>query len=162
MAAKGYINGRSADIFAPDDNCSKADFTIVLTKMLGIENDNYEGGFDDVSGGEYYAKYVNVARQYGICAGVKNNTFNPRSAITREEVMYMVYMGLKLKGRDLDTDTSALSTYSDAYKVDSDYKVAVAALLNEGIVAGVSDTEIDPKATITRAQMAVLLNNLGM
>ena len=83
MAAKGYINGRSADIFAPDDNCSKADFTIVLTKMLGIENDNYEGGFDDVSGGEYYAKYVNVARQYGICAGVKNNTFNPRSAITR-------------------------------------------------------------------------------
>ncbi|MBR1738342.1 MAG: Ig-like domain-containing protein, partial [Firmicutes bacterium] len=97
MAAKGYINGRSADIFAPDDNCSKGDFTIVLTKMLGIENNSYTGGFDDVTSDKYYAKYVNVAREYGICAGVVNNTFKPQSAITREEVMYMVYMGLKLK-----------------------------------------------------------------
>ena len=162
MAAKGYINGRNATVFAPDDNCSKADFTIVLTKMLGIENDDYSGGFDDVSSDKYYAKYVNAARQHGICAGVVNNTFKPQSAITREEVMYMVYMGLKLKGRDLDTDTTVLSAYSDAYKVDGDYRVAVAALLNEGIISGVSDTEVDPTSTITRAQMAVLLNNIGM
>lgn len=162
MAAKGYINGRSAEIFAPDDNCSKADFTIVLTKMLGIENDDYAGGFDDVTSDKYYAKYVNVARYYGICAGVEGNSFKPQTAITREEVMYMVYMGLELKGRDMDTDTSGLAAYSDSGKISGDYRVAVAALLNDGIISGVSDTEIDPKATITRAQMAVLLNNIGM
>ncbi|MBQ9605439.1 MAG: Ig-like domain-containing protein, partial [Firmicutes bacterium] len=82
MAAKGYINGRSATVFAPDDNCSKADFTIVLTKMLGIENDDYTGGFDDVASSKYYAKYVNVARQYGICAGVSGNSFKPETSIT--------------------------------------------------------------------------------
>ena len=74
----------------------------------------------------------------------------------------MVYMGLKLKGRDLDTDTSALAAYNDSGKISSEYKEAVAALLNEGIVSGVSATEIDPTATITRAQMAVLLNNIGI
>ena len=162
MAAKGYINGRSSTIFAPDDQCSKADFTIVLTKMIGIENDDYAGGFDDVSSDKYYAKYVNVARYRGICAGVTGNSFKPQNAITREEVMYMVYKGLELKGRTLDTDTTALSAYSDSSKISSEYKTAVAALLNEGIVSGVSDTEIDPTATITRAQMAVLLNNIGM
>ena len=162
MASKGYINGRSHTVFAPDDQCSKADFTIVLTKMIGIENYDYAGGFDDVTSDKYYAKYVNVARQYGICAGVSGNSFKPQDAITREEVMYMVYKGLELKGRDLDTDTSALNAYSDAYKIDPEYKTAVAALLNEGIVSGVSDTEVDPKSTITRAQMAVLLNNIGM
>ncbi|MBQ9519301.1 MAG: S-layer homology domain-containing protein, partial [Firmicutes bacterium] len=108
MAAKGYINGRSADIFAPDDQCSKADFTIVFTKMIGIENNDYNGGFDDVNSSKYYAKYVNVARQYGICAGVAGNNFKPENAITREEVMYMVYKGLELKCRNLDTDTSVL------------------------------------------------------
>lgn len=162
MAAKGYINGRSADVFAPDDNCSKADFSIVLTKMLGIENDDYTGGFDDVASSKYYAKYVNVARQYGICAGVSGNSFKPETSITREEVMYMVYKGLELKGRNMDTDTSALGAYTDSSLIGEEYKTAVAALLNEGIVSGVSDTQIDPKATITRAQMAVLLNNLGM
>ena len=162
MAAKGYINGRSNTVFAPDDQCSKADFTIVLTKMLGIENDDYSGGFDDVTSDKYYAKYVNVARSHGICAGVSNNNFKPQDAITREEVMYMVYKGLELKGRNLDTDTSALGAYSDSSRIDSDYRAAVAALLNDGIVSGVSATEIDPKATITRAQMAVLLNNIGM
>ncbi len=162
MASKGYINGRSHTIFAPDDQCSKADFTIVLTKMIGIENDDYSGGFDDVTSDKYYAKYVNVARYNGICAGVSGNNFKPQNAITREEVMYMVYMGLKLKGRDLDTDTTALSAYIDAGKIDDTYRTAVAALLNEGIVSGVSATEVDPKSTITRAQMAVLLNNIGM
>ena len=162
MASKGYINGRSHTIFAPDDQCSKADFTIVLTKMIGIENDDYSGGFDDVTSDKYYAKYVNVARYNGICAGVSGNNFKPQNAITREEVMYMVYMGLKLKGRELDTDTTALSAYTDADKIDDTYRTAVAALLNEGIVSGVSATEVDPKSTITRAQMAVLLNNIGM
>ena len=76
--------------------------------------------------------------------------------------MYMVYKGLELKGWSLDTDTSALAAYSDSGKISGEYKTAVAALLNDGIISGVSDTEIDPKATITRAQMAVLLNNLGM
>ncbi|MBQ8940921.1 MAG: S-layer homology domain-containing protein [Firmicutes bacterium] len=162
MASKGYINGRSNTVFAPDDQCSKADFTIVLTKMIGIENDDYSGGFDDVSSDKYYAKYVNVARYNGICAGVSGNNFKPQNAITREEVMYMVYMGLKLKGRELDTDTAALGAYKDADRIDDAYRNAVAALLNEGIVSGVSDTEVDPKSTITRAQMAVLLNNIGM
>lgn len=162
MAARGFINGRSSTVFAPDDQCSKADFTIVLTKMIGIENDDYAGGFDDVSSDKYYAKYVNVARYHGICAGVSGNTFKPQTAITREEVMYMVYMGLKLKGRSLDTDTSALAAYSDSDMISSEYREAVAALLNEGIVSGVSSTEIDPTATITRAQMAVLLNNIGI
>ncbi len=162
MAARGFINGRSSTVFAPDDQCSKADFTIVLTKMIGIENDDYTGGFDDVSSDKYYAKYVNVARYRGICAGITGNNFKPQTPITREEVMYMVYKGLELKGRNLDTDASALGAYNDASKISSEYKEAVAALLNEGIVSGVSATEIDPTATITRAQMAVLLNNIGI
>ena len=161
MAAKGYINGRNAETFAPDESCSKADFTIVLTKMIGIEDKPYTGGFDDVDGDEYYAKYVNVAREYGLCAGVNNNRFNPKTAITREEIMYMVYKGLVYSGRTLDTDTAVLAVYGDALNVDDQYKEAVAALLNEGIVTGVSDTSLDPDANITRAQMAVLLNNLG-
>ncbi|MBQ7265958.1 MAG: S-layer homology domain-containing protein [Firmicutes bacterium] len=162
MVRKGFIKGRSNDVFAPDDNCSKADFSIVLVRMLGLENGDYSGGFDDVSSDKYYAKSVNIARSKGICAGVTGNNFKPQNAITREEAMYMVYKSLELKGEDLDTDRSVLSSYVDSNQIDEQYKSAVAALLNEGIIEGVSSSEIAPKTTITRAQMAKLLDVIDL
>ncbi|MBR4172745.1 MAG: S-layer homology domain-containing protein, partial [Clostridia bacterium] len=37
---------------------------------------------------------------------------------------------------------------------------AVAALINAGCVTGTSDTTLDSSSNITRAQMAVLMNNV--
>ena len=43
--------------------------------------------------------------------------------------MYMVYKGLELKVRNMDTDTSALGAYTDSSLIGEEYKTAVAALL---------------------------------
>jgi hypothetical protein len=159
MASKGFIVGRNASTFAPDDTCTRADFTIVLVKMLGL-NVAANGNYSDVESGAYYYNYVSTARLNGIEAGVSNDKFRPTDSITREEIMVMVYKGLAEAGIQMNIDQRCLSNYSDGEKVTAEYRDAVAALINLGAVSGDSATTISPKKNITRAQMAVLLDNV--
>lgn len=160
MASKGYIVGVGANRFAPDANCKRCDFTIVLVKMLNLNDDNVNSEYDDISSKSYYYSYVMAALANGIEAGVTNNNFRPDDFITREEVMVMVYKGLsKVKG-GLNTDTSVLNKFTDASAIAAENRAAVAALINSGAISGTSDTTLEPTAKITRAQMAVIMNKV--
>ena len=160
MASKNFIVGKEKGKFAPDEKCTRADFTIVLTKMLGVDNETPDSSaYSDVDSEAYFSKYVGVAKKLNITAGESNNSFFPKNNITREEVMAMVYKALAYKGVSMNTDTSILNSYVDASQIAPEYKEAVACLLSIKAVNGTSDNTIDPKASITRAQMAVLMNN---
>lgn len=160
MASKGYIVGVGVDKFSPDANCKRCDFTIVLVKMLGLSDSDVNAEYDDISSKDYYYDYVLSALANGIEAGVTNNEFRPDDYITREEVMVMVYKGLVKAGVSMDTDTSVLSKFTDSSSIGEENKTAVAALINSGAISGTSDTTLEPKANITRAQMAVIMNNV--
>lgn len=160
MASKNFIVGKEKGKFAPDEKCTRADFTIVLTKMLGVDNETPDSSaYSDVDSEAYFSKYVGVAKKLNITAGESNNNFFPKNNITREEVMAMVYKALAYKGVSMNTDTSILNSYVDASQIAPEYREAVAGLLSIKAVNGTSDNTIDPKASITRAQMAVLMNN---
>lgn len=160
MASKGYIVGVGADKFSPDASCKRCDFTIVLIKILGLDNDDANSEYDDISTKDYYYRYVMIALTNGIESGVINNKFRPDDYITREEMMAMVYKGLvKTKG-NMNTDTSVLNKYTDAGSISAENRAAAAALINSGAISGTSDTTLEPKAKITRAQMAVIMNKV--
>lgn len=159
MASKGFIVGRNSRTFAPDDTCTRADFTIVLVKLLGL-NLTQAGNYDDVKSGSYYYSYVSTAMICGIESGVKDNKFRPTDSITREEIMVMVYKGMLAKGIQMNVDTGCLGRFTDSNTLADENRVAVASLVNMGAVSGDSDTTLSPKKNITRAQMAVLLNNV--
>ncbi|MDO5388794.1 MAG: S-layer homology domain-containing protein, partial [Clostridia bacterium] len=77
-----------------------------------------------------------------------------------EEMMVMVYKGLVKVSGELDTDTAVLNKFTDASEIAEENKAAVAALINSGAISGTSDTTLEPKANITRAQMAVIMNKV--
>lgn len=160
MADKSFIVGVGKNKFSPDANCKRADFAIVLTKILGIDNQVPLSNYSDVKMDAYYYKYVGIAKDKGIECGVVNNSYRPEVYITREEIMVMVYKGLVAQGKTFNTDTTVLNKYIDANKIAEENKAAVAALINSGAVTGTSDTLLDVNSNITRAQMAVLMNNV--
>lgn len=160
MAEKGFIVGVGKNKFSPDANCKRADFAIVLTKILGIDNQVPLSNYADVKMDAYYYKYVGIAKDKGIECGVTDNNYRPEVYITREEIMVMVYKGLVAQGKTFNTDTTILNKYTDANKIAEENKTAVAALINSGAVTGTSDTLLDVSSNITRAQMAVLMNNV--
>lgn len=159
MSGKGYIKGIGNNKFDPEANCKRCDFTIVLTQIMQIDKTAVTSNYSDVKAEDYFYNYVGAAKAKNIDAGVSDDKFRPNDYITREEMMVMIYKGLvDIQGEVYNTDVSGLSKFTDADSVTPEYKEAVAALTNSNIVAGMSATELAPKANITRAQMAQLLN----
>lgn len=160
MAEKGFILGRNASAFAPDDTCTRADFTVVLMRILGYDSLVAASNYADIPFEAYYYNSIGIAKEKGIESGVSNNLFRPLEAITREDIMVMVYKGLQAYGVQMDTNTACLDKYTDKDLIKDENKPYIAALINLGAVSGTTDTTIDSSANITRAQMAVLLNNV--
>jgi hypothetical protein len=157
LAKAGVINGKSAEIFAPDEYCKRADFILTVVNALGLKAD-YTENFSDVADGKYYADAVGVAKALGIATGYSDGTFKPEDTITRQDMMVLVAKVYEtLYGSEsLDDNADKLNEYADASDV-SDYAVPyVAKLVNAELVNG-TDKGIEPKALITRAQMAVLV-----
>ena len=159
LAEKGIINGVGDRRFAPDNNSKRADFIIIADKILGLTGSSSDN-FSDVRADKYYANYVGLAKEAGIASGYSDNTFAPENTITRQDMMVLVGKMLEYKGIKIEGDTSALDKFSDAGDISEYAKPYVAFLTQQGIVSGTGDN-IEPKALMTRAQMAVLMKNVN-
>ncbi|MBE6966334.1 MAG: hypothetical protein E7441_09920 [Ruminococcaceae bacterium] len=164
LAEAGIIKGTAADKFSPAANITRADFAILLVRAFNLTSDNAEN-FADVSANDYFAAELAVARNTGIVGGIGGNKFAPRNAITRQDMMTIVYRALqnaKVDGIVAPemTDEVALSkTYTD-FTLVSDYaKDAVSVLSHMHFVNG-KNGRIAPNDYTTRAEVAVLLQRI--
>ena len=158
LASAGIINGTGYRTFTPDANCKRADFAIMLVKLLGIEGTATDN-FDDVAEGKYYYNFVGLAKEAGIVNGYGDGSFGPENFCTREELMVMVANALASTGVDITADQSVLDKFGDAADIADWAKPYVAFLAANSVVNG-SNGNIAPKADITRAEVAVIMYNV--
>ena len=155
LAKDGIIKGTSKDTFSPSANITRADFAILLVRAFKLEGEGKDN-FADVSEADYFAKELAIAKENGIVGGIGDNKYAPRSTITREDMMVIVYRALRKLGYELkDGDVTA----PDFDSVSDYAKEAVKALMANGLVNG-KNGYIDPKANTTRAEVAVLLKRI--
>ena len=115
--------------------------------------------FTDVFAGKYYYNAVGLGYESGIVSGYGDGTFGPERFCTREEMMVLVAKTFEFLGVDISADESALSKYADAATISDWSKPYVAFLTEAGIATG-TGVNMEPKAYITRAQMAVLIDKV--
>ena len=155
LAEKGIIKGTSETTFAPAKNITRADFALLLVRAFEKESDNTEN-FADVSESDYFAKELAIARNTGLVGGIGDNKYAPKNAITRQDMMLIVYRALKSEGVEFETGEVEYEDFADV----SDYaKEAVSALIGAGLVNGKNNL-IAPKDNTTRAEVAVLLKRV--
>jgi len=149
---KQIVSGRENGIFAPGDNVTRAEFIKMLILSLGIETSDGQSVFSDVSSNDWFAPFVCTAYECGIAMGSEGK-FNPYDFITREDAAVMICRGLSLQGSgELSfTDKDFISYYAVN---------AISALVEGGIINGMSDGSFAPKSNLTRAQSAVMLDRL--
>ncbi|MBR2181382.1 MAG: S-layer homology domain-containing protein, partial [Oscillospiraceae bacterium] len=165
LAADGIIKGTTASTFSPAANITRADFALLLVRAFKLSSDNTEN-FADVMVNDYYASELAIARNTGIVNGIGDNKFAPRSTITRQDMMVIVYRALQSQSLLLEEKgdrrmavDEVLSQYLD-YDTVSDYaREAVTALISAGLVNGKSGL-IAPLEYTTRAEIAVLLKRV--
>ncbi|NCC67973.1 MAG: S-layer homology domain-containing protein, partial [Clostridia bacterium] len=164
MGSRMVVTGVGNNNYAPDRNMTRAEFAAIIVRALGLEPGTGASGFSDVTAADWYSGYIKTAASYGIIKGYDNGKFGPNDTITREQAMTMIARAMtitKLSAGLTDSEISQLlSAFSDGESASSYAKGSIAACIKTGITSGTSSTTISPKAEITRAEVAVMVQRL--
>ncbi len=166
LSYEGVAQGSNGK-YRPTANITRGDFMLMLYRAFledEHKNDSITSNFSDVTKGTTtYSKEtyqaVGVAKKLGIAQGT-NGKFNPKSYITRQEAMTLIYRTLDEVNYDLSyTVSTSTSSFKDYSSVASYAKTAISDLIGHGIVIG-NNNKINPTSNITRAEMAVILHRV--
>ncbi|WP_405144258.1 S-layer homology domain-containing protein [Paenibacillus sp. FSL H7-0942] len=164
LASRLIVQGTGESVFAPDRSITRAEFTAVLLRGLGLHSprSTEATSFTDVKTGSWYEDEVQTAVSYGLISGYADDSFRPNSEISRAEALTIVSRAMKLVGlaqADASETTSLLSTYSDSAKVQAWAAEPVASAIKQELVQG-TDGKLMSDADISRAQSAAIVKRL--
>ena len=148
----GLMTGVSATEFAPEATTTRAMIVSILARLEGVTTAQ-AAGFADVND-EWYATAVNWAANVGVVNGYEDNTFQPNTAITREQLAAILMNYAAYKGEDV-SNRADLATYTDQPSTWAEEAMSWAVA--EGLINGVTADTLQPQGAATRAQVAAIL-----
>ena len=145
VVSKG-VKGFSETQFGVNENITRADAAVMLATVLGLDTENAPAsGFTDVPARA--AKEVNALKAAGITSGKTATQFGAHDLITRGELAVWIQRGFDLIGENEVPFTD----------VAKQYKEAVAALVDNGVTNGISETQFGTYQNAKRGDYAILL-----
>ena len=148
----GIIQG-SNGLFDPNGQLTCAQLATILAKLLKLPAAK-DAGFTDNTADAWYYDAVNRCAAAGILNGNGDSTVTPEAPITRERAMVMLGRALGIEPiREPD-----LTKYTDAAKVAPYAQGMVAAMIEAGIVGGVTADELAPQDNINRASTVTIFD----
>ena len=151
-SAYGIIQGSNGQ-FDPNGQLTCAQLATILAKLLKLPAAK-DAGFSDNKADAWYYDAIKRCTAAGILNGNGDGTVTPEAPIARERAMVMLARALgiePLRNPDLTryTDAAQVSAYAQGY---------VAALIEAGIVGGVTADELAPQDNINRASTVTILD----
>ena len=159
MVLRGYMNGMSGTIFAPDKALTRGMMVTILHRLQGSPAPEGECRFTDVTEDRYYADAVIWADENGITHGVSENLFAPDKSLTRQELVTFLYRYAEIYGQDMSA-AADLSVYADVDDVSYYALTAFEWAVAEDIIKGTTATKLDPLSTTTRVQVSLMVYRL--
>ena len=154
----GIFQGVGNGLFAPEQALTRGQLVTVLYRMVGSPEPKAEANFRDVAADSYYAKAVAWANENGIVLGMGDGTFDPDSAVTREQMVTIFFRYAKFCG--VKTEAGTLDAFRDAASVSDYAREAMGWAVKAGLVKG-DGQDLMPKATASRAQAAAILHRFA-
>lgn len=148
----GLIQGYDGKIW-PNKNLTRAEMATVINRSFGTYKEASLKSFDDMNDTKWYYDEMAKAVQMRTFRGDGKN-LNPENNITREEAFVVLARALKLT----PTNVRPLG-FTDLGDVSSWATGEIYAMINAGYVQG-SNGKINPKANITRAEFAKVMDNV--
>ena len=145
-----YMDGSSDGLFHPGQYMTRAEVAQVLYGLLA-EKPEARVSFSDVSGDMWYAEAVETLGAMGVLDCEAGSAFRPDAAISRGEFALMLSHFI--------SGTGDLESFADV-PAGSRYYEAAGAAAAAGLFSGYADGTFRPDDALTRAQAAVVFNNL--
>ena len=160
MSDKKIINGVGDNKFAPDADIKRADFLVLAMKSFNIAPDESAADNFADAGDCYYTPYLAAAKAAGLVNGVGDNRFAPESAVTRQDMVVILYQLLENSaGLPESSGSRVLSDFSDETDIAGYAREKLLYMVNAGVING-SDAGLLPLKGTTRAEAAQVLYNI--
>ena len=160
VVGNGYMLGTSDTTFDPDLKTSRAMVITTLYRMAGSPETGATHAFTDVKAGSYYEKAVAWGVENAIVSGKTTDTFAPNDNVTRQELVTFLYRFANYKGVDTTSRYDSLAAFVDADTLSAYAVQPMKWAVGTGLIMGMDETHLAPKAQSTRAQLAVFLMRL--
>lgn len=155
-AEGGIVTGTDAVHFSPDASCTRAQLVTLLWRAAGSPVVNYAMNFNDVDSGAYYAEAVRWAASEKVVEGTTAETFAPDAAVTRAQVVTMLYRFAKAQRMDTTQGGMAIREFDDFDAVPAYALEAMDWAVNAGVLKG-DNNRLLPQDNCTRAQIVTML-----
>lgn len=159
-SAHGLFQGMTETKFGPNVTMTRGMLVTVLYRMEGeptVEGQTHP--FTDVDASRYYGDAITWAANSGVVNGMSDTRFAPEAAVTREQMVTILYRYAKLKDADV-TAKGDLESFPDHDQVKPYARDAFSWAVGAGIIQGDSNGSVatlSPRDSATRAQVAAVL-----
>lgn len=155
------FKGTTATTFSPNAGMTRAMFVTVLGRAASVDVTAYGGySFDDIPQKQYYAPYVKWAVENGIAVGTGKGRFSPSQNISREEMaaIFSRYVANVL-GKEIAVSADVLAKFTDQNKISSWAVAPLQWAVENGVMQGDKNSQLQPKARASRAECAQIFMN---
>lgn len=165
MSSRLVIDSVGAGKFEPDSDITRAEFTTVVIKALGLMRSGMDKkAIEDVTKDTRYYNALSIAHEYGIISGYGNVEFGPMDKTTREQAIAIISRAMNITGLKVELKEgeakNILAVFVDSGQISDWAQESMAACIKAGIVAGKVGDALAPKDEITRAEVAVIVRRL--
>lgn len=163
LASKLLVKGMTDSLFKPDAAITRAQFTALLVRSLGLFEQAEGASFTDVSENAWYYGALSAAVNAGLIQGYADRSFRPDAPVSREEMAVLTVRAMQFAGHSAareSNDGEVLAKFADRSRIQAWAASAVAELVEAGVIQGMTSDTFAPEGNLTRAQTAVVLKRM--
>lgn len=154
---RGYDSG---EIYRPEKALTRIQLAALITRSFGLStNEKYNGSFKDIEGSEWFIEDLLPVWEFGIIKGYEDNTFRPNAPVTRQEAAVMLTRASKFVDDEPYPGVGNMDKFTDYNEIEGWAYESFKLIVNKGIIEGFPDGSLQPRKTITRAEIAKVLNS---
>ncbi|MBQ1251275.1 MAG: S-layer homology domain-containing protein, partial [Firmicutes bacterium] len=160
---RGWMQGMSDRLFAPNEASSRAQVVTILWRMAGCPLTDSDLSFVDISEDSWYSDALRWAVDNRIVQGYNDRYFGPNAPVTREQMVTMLwrYAG-NPKGTEDPLTLGETQSFKDFAQVNDWSREAFLWGLEYDLVKGMGNGCLAPGDPVSRSQIAALIMRLDL
>ncbi len=162
LASREITSGINAFEFAPNKTLTNAEFVVLLTKVLNLDDTKTTAQYVNISKEDWYAPFFDKAASAGLLINTYSIDFEPNEPIKREEMASLLIDAYSyyLKKDKTELIKAHDGFAEDASMVSTHFVNSVKMTYELQLIVGDTQNNFNPQEGATRAEAAVVIRKL--
>ncbi|MBR6807053.1 MAG: DUF4838 domain-containing protein, partial [Clostridia bacterium] len=158
---EGIMTGKSATVFDPKANISRAEVVTALARFacVNVKGKGDSLTFPDTQTDAWYSDYVGWAFENGIVTGYDNGNFGPSDLITRQELAVVLSRMIKYLEAKMP-DSPQIDKFTDGGKIASWVAPHAETMRMAGLMKGDANGNFNATNNASRAEVATIISRM--